>query len=172
VAVLKPASSPGSGAAVLCAMRPRTSGAAVLCAAAALCVWHPDGAAVTARTGWPQPAPDTVALQQRTLSLSLFEDVTHPAARRRFLAEFRTAKAQRAGAAGARGGVVQRDPLSGSVARRMREGRPLTAAQQAAVAAHLKALRRKILGPGNPALTRFAKRVECSYPYPAAACKQ
>ena len=68
------------------------------------------------------------------------------------------------------------DPLAGSAARMLREGRPLTVAQKHAIASHMKALRETILGSADSSrdssLSKLGERVDCSFPYPAVACRR
>jgi len=60
------------------------------------------------------------------------------------------------------------NPLSGIKGNK--KGRKLSGAQKAKIAARMKALREQILGD-FASNTHFGKRVDCSYPYPAASCK-
>ena len=105
------------------------------------------------------------------LSSRLREDVTSPRVRSQFLSKFQAAESHH-GRTGSSSSSLLFDPLSGlkgngkaGIAKKQ-----LTAAQKAAIAAKMKALREKILGDFS-SNTKFGKRVDCSYPYPAASCK-
>ena len=111
-------------------------------------------------------APVTIAL-----GTNLHEDVTAPQVKRRFLAKFDSARAHQATRRTDRKDLLAH-PLSGLGTHGRKGGKEKpTAAQRAAIAARMKALRAKILGD-FASNTRFGKRVDCSYPYPAASCKE
>lgn len=101
-------------------------------------------------------------------SVRLREDVTSPHVKSQFLSKFHKAKAHHAGKS------LLLDPMSDISAltgHKAGKKRALSQAQKAAIAAKMKALRRKIMGDFS-SMTKFGKRVDCSYPYPAASCKQ
>jgi hypothetical protein len=117
--------------------------------------------------------PTTDAWQPVTLaSTRLREDVTSPRVRAALLGKFKAAKAHHQ----THQSLIL-DPMSG-ISSALAGGKdakggskkPLTAAQKAAIAAKMKALRKQILGDFS-SMTKFGKRVDCSYPYPAASCK-
>ena len=110
----------------------------------------------------------TVGGPRRTelMDAQLREDVTSPGVKSQFLSKFHVAKAHHASKA--RSNVLF-DPLA--VVKDKGGKKKLTAAQKAAIAAKMKALREKILGDFS-SNTKFGKRVDCSYPYPAASCKE
>ena len=114
-------------------------------------------------------------LQGRKLSTELREDVTSPHVKHAFLSKFDSAKAHHVG----KKKSLLLDPLSvlepvvgkGKGKGKGKGGKkPLSAAQRAAIAARMKALRESILNDFS-SNTKFGKRVDCSYPYPAASCK-
>jgi hypothetical protein len=80
------------------------------------------------------------------------EDITEPAVKEAFLAKFQSAK---------------RHHLHKKLGKL--DPKKLTDAQKAKIAAKMKALREQIEGDFDRN-TVFEKRVDCSYPYPAASC--
>ena len=106
------------------------------------------------------------------LSSRLREDVTSPRVRSQFLSKFRAAESNHGRTGERSSSSLLFDPLSGLKGSGKAGGakKQLTAAQKAAIAAKMKALREKILGDFS-SNTKFGKRVDCSYPYPAASCK-
>ena len=93
-----------------------------------------------------------VSQAQRTVSLHL----ENPKVRSQFLGDFDRAKKQH----------LDRIENSAKVAKK----KPMTAAEKKAMIAKMKALSAKIMSDFD-SNTRFGKRVNCSYPYPAASCK-
>ena len=84
-------------------------------------------------------------------SFGLEEDITDPTIKEAFLSKFQSAKHHH---------------LQHKV-----EGKAkLTAAQKAKIIQQMRALRKQIEGDFDRN-TVFEKRVDCSYPYPAASCK-
>jgi hypothetical protein len=140
----------------------RSSSAAALCALAAI--------VALVAVVWGSSGAETALLRTR-----LREDVTSPRVRSQFLHKFNAAKSHvRAGKKGSKkGSSMLFDPLSGFKGGegKVKGKKQLTAAQKAAIAAKMKALREKILGDFS-SNTKFGKRVDCSYPYPAASCKE
>ena len=107
------------------------------------------------------------------LSSLLREDVTSPRVRSQFLSKFQAAESHHGRTGEGSSSSLLFDPLSGLKGKSKKAGggkKQLTAAQKAAIAAKMKALREKILGDFS-SNTKFGKRVDCSYPYPAASCK-
>jgi len=97
--------------------------------------------------------------------LLLHEDVTSPHVRKSFLFKFSKAKAHHASR------VSLLDSLAGITSLGAKgQTKKMSTAAKAAIAAKMKALRQKILGDFS-SNTRFGKRADCSYPYPAASCK-
>ncbi len=82
---------------------------------------------------------------------SLEEDITDPTIKEAFLSKFQSAKHHH-------------------LRHKTEEKKPLTAAQKAKIIQQMKALRKQIEGDFDRN-TVFEKRVDCSYPYPAASCK-
>ena len=79
------------------------------------------------------------------------EDVTEPSIKKAFLAKFDSARRHQ-------------------LHRPKSKANKLTDAQKAKIAAQMRALRKQIEGDFDRN-TVFEKRVDCSYPYPAASCK-
>ena len=129
----------------------RSSSAAALCALAAI--------VTLAAVVWGSSGAETALLRTR-----LREDVTSPRVRSQFLHKFNAAKSHvRAGKKGSKkGSSMLFDPLSGFKGGegKVKGKKQLTAAQKAAIAAKMKALREKILGDFS-SNTKFGKRVDC-----------
>eukprot|EP00286_Rhodomonas_abbreviata_P026003 CAMPEP_0181292976 /NCGR_PEP_ID=MMETSP1101-20121128/2809_1 /TAXON_ID=46948 /ORGANISM="Rhodomonas abbreviata, Strain Caron Lab Isolate" /LENGTH=136 /DNA_ID=CAMNT_0023397513 /DNA_START=24 /DNA_END=434 /DNA_ORIENTATION=+ len=99
----------------------------------------------------------------------LHEDVTHPAARSAMLSKFDQVKAEHEGHRQALNNLFL-DPKAVVKATKSGHKKGLTPEQKAAMIKKMKLLREQIEGDFN-SNTKFGRRANCSYPYPAASCK-
>jgi len=98
-------------------------------------------------------------------NMKLHEDVTSSRVKSQIISKFHAAERSHYAKK-----ALLFDPLSGIVSKSKGGKKKLTPEEKAGIAARMLALRKKIMGDFS-SMTKFGKRADCSYPYPAASCR-